>query len=245
LQIPLYNKQWRWTELEQTAFDELKWRICESLVLRHADTTQKFILETDASDYAYGAMLSQKGEDRKFHPMAFYSKSMTPAERNYGISDKEALAIIKALQHWCHWLEGTTEPIRIITDHRNLEYFKNPHPLNRRQLRWLEQLTHFNYKISYCPSDMNSVADALSRMLGLKPEMYEEKRPTTLLDPDCFIAALVTDPPTLEANEYVQLLTDGQLLDQISDETLAIDPLDWPLGYELNNDLVLASKETG
>jgi hypothetical protein len=81
--------------------NELKRRICESLVLRHADPTKRFVLETDASDYAYGAVLSQKGEDGKFHPVAFYSKSMTPAERNYGISDKEALAIIKALQHWC------------------------------------------------------------------------------------------------------------------------------------------------
>jgi hypothetical protein len=55
---------------------------------------------------------------------------MTPAERNYRISDKEALAIIKALQHWQHWLEGMTKPVHIITDHCNLEYFKNPHPLN-------------------------------------------------------------------------------------------------------------------
>jgi hypothetical protein len=122
---------WKWTESEQSAFDELKQRICESLVLRHADPARKFILETDASDYAYRAVLSQKGDDRRFHPVAFYSKSMTLAERNYGISDKEALAIIKALQHWRHWLEGTVEPVRIITDHHNLEYFKNPHPLNR------------------------------------------------------------------------------------------------------------------
>jgi hypothetical protein len=117
--------------------------------------------------------------------------------------------------------------------------------LNRRQLWWLEQLTHFNYEISYHPGDMNSVADVLSRMPGLKPEMYKERRPTMLLDPDRFITALVTDLPVLEASEYTQPLTDGQLLDQISDETLAMDPLRWPPGYELNNNLVLASKETG
>jgi hypothetical protein len=81
-------------------------------------------------------------------------------------------------------------------------------------------------------------------MPGLKPEMYEEKRPTTLLNPDRFIAALVTELPVLEANEYIQPLMDGQLLNQISDKTLALDPLKWPLGYELNNDLVLTSKET-
>jgi hypothetical protein len=66
-----------------------------------------------------------------------------------------------------------------------------------------------------------------------------------LLDPDHFVVALTTDPPVLEANEYLQPLTDGQLLDQISDKTLALDPLLWPPGYELNNDLVLSSKETG
>jgi len=84
-------------------------------------------METDALDYVYGAVLSQKNlEDQKYHPVAFYSKSMNPAERNYRISDKEALAIVQALQHWRHWLEGTTIPVEIITDHKNLEYFTRP-----------------------------------------------------------------------------------------------------------------------
>jgi hypothetical protein len=82
-------------------------------------------------------------------------------------------------------------------------------------------------------------------MPGLRPEMYEERKPTTLLDPDCFITALTTDPPVLETNKYTQPLTDGQLLDQISDKTLALDPLGWLPGYKLNNNLVLTSKETG
>jgi hypothetical protein len=88
-------------------------------------------METGASNYAYGAILSQKADDRMYHPVAFFSKSMNPAEWNYGISDKEALAIVKALQHWHHWLENTKEPVEIITNHQNLEYFKNPQVLNR------------------------------------------------------------------------------------------------------------------
>src|SRR5260370_11434425 len=120
-------------------------------------------METDASNYAYGAVLSQKGTNSRHHPIAFFSKSMNPAERNYSISDKEALPIVKGLQHWRHWLECTPEPIRIITDHRNLEYFKTPCFLNRRQLRWLVQLTHYNYEIAYRPSCKNLAADALSR----------------------------------------------------------------------------------
>jgi hypothetical protein len=91
------------------------------------------------------------------------SKSMNPAERNYGIPDKEALAIVKGLQNWCHWLERTCLLVHILTDHKNLEYFAKPQILNRQQMRWLEMLTHYNYKIHYCPSDKNSAADALSQ----------------------------------------------------------------------------------
>jgi hypothetical protein len=67
---------------------------------------------------------------------------------------------------------------------------------------------------------MNSVADALSWMPGLKPPDYEDRQPTTLLDPSCFISTLTTDPPILEANKYTQPLTDRQLISLISKETL-------------------------
>ena len=94
------GQKWEWTEKEDNAFELLKEAISQSPVLIHADPTKRFQMETDASDFAYGAVLSQKGSDQKFHPIAFYSKSMNPAERNYGISDKEALPIVKGLQHW-------------------------------------------------------------------------------------------------------------------------------------------------
>jgi hypothetical protein len=81
------------------------------------DTTKKFCMETDASNYAYSAILSQRADDGMYHPVKFFSKSMNPAKRNYGISDKEAHVIIKALQHWHHWLENTEEPIEVITDY--------------------------------------------------------------------------------------------------------------------------------
>jgi len=244
------GKLWQWTEIEQFAFDTLKRMVCESPVLIHADPDKKFQMETDASSYAYGAVLSQKAADKKHHPVAFYSKSMTPAERNYGISDKEALPIIKGLQFWRHWLEGTPEPVRIITDHRNLEYFKNPRALNRRQLRWLEQLTHYNYEIAYRPGDKNSAADALSRRAELRPEQPDENLPTVLFDPERFIeiallAFLEGQPPVLEGAEHVYTLTDAQLIEEIRNRVQHIDPLEWPPRYELNDDLVIASKDTG
>ena len=87
---------------------------------------------------------------------------MTLAKRNYGISDKEALTIVKALQHWRHWLEGTKIPIEILTDHQNLQYFTKPQVLNRRQLHWIDLLNHYNYIIQYRPGNQNGVADTLS-----------------------------------------------------------------------------------
>jgi len=157
------NQTWQWTENEQTAFKLLKWHISQAPILVHVDPDTQFRLETDASNYAYGAVLSQKQTDGCHHPIGFMSKSMNPAKQNYGIPDKEALAIVKGLQNWCHWLEQTRLPVQILTDHKNLEYFAKPQILNRRQMCWLELLTHYNYEIHYRPGDKNCTADALSR----------------------------------------------------------------------------------
>jgi hypothetical protein len=92
-----------------------------------------FIVECDASDRATGAVLSQEGLDEKLHPVAFMSKSLSPAERNYDIYDKELLAVIRAFKEWRHLLEGTATPVLLITDHKNLEYFMTTKVLTKRQ----------------------------------------------------------------------------------------------------------------
>jgi hypothetical protein len=81
--------------------------------------------------------------------MAYYSKKHSPAECNYDIYDKELMAIIKALEEWRPECEGATYPLQLITDHKNLEYFMTKKLLNRRQARWSEFLTQFDYKIVY------------------------------------------------------------------------------------------------
>ena len=82
-------------------------------------------------DFATGAVLTQQVENETWHPVAFYSKSLTPVECNYEIHDKEMLAIIQALDEWRHFLEGTQHPVKIWTDHKNLEYFMTARKLNR------------------------------------------------------------------------------------------------------------------
>src|SRR5882757_2424756 len=155
---------WKWDTAQQDAFDRLKEMIAQEPCLAHVDMDKPFRLETDASNYAYGASLSQKQEDGRYHPVGFMSKSMLPAEKNYDVYDKEALGIVKPLQHWRYWLQGTKKPIEIITDHQNLLSGFNDRPTPSKQhLRWLEILRHFNYVVGYRPGHKNSVADALSR----------------------------------------------------------------------------------
>ena len=108
---------WKWGEEQDRAFQQLKEMITQEPCLAHINPDRPYRMETDASNFAYGAALSQKQEDGKYHPVAFMSKSMLPAERNYDIYDKEALGIVKPLQHWRYWLQGTKKPIQIITDH--------------------------------------------------------------------------------------------------------------------------------
>ena len=86
-----------------------------------------------------------------------------PAEQNYDIHDKELLAIVDAFKHWRHYLQGARHEVSVITDHKNLTAFTTTKALNRRQVRWAEELASYNFKITYRKGTENQVADALSR----------------------------------------------------------------------------------
>ena len=118
-------------------------------------------IETDASDLAIGACLCQQ-KDGKWHPVAYYSRKMSPAEQNYDIHDKELLAVVCSLQHWRVYAESCSE-LTIFTDHKNLVGFTTTKELNRRQVRWSELLGQYKFKIQYTPGKDNGRADALSR----------------------------------------------------------------------------------
>ena len=91
---------------------------------------------------------------------------MNPAEFNYEIYNKEFLAIIKAFEMWKSELEGTQDPVQVIIDHKNLEYFMFSKFLNRRQARWSEFLSKFNSKIIYRPGSLNNKMDVFTRQSG-------------------------------------------------------------------------------
>ena len=90
-------------------------------------------MEVDVSDYATEGVLSMECEDRKWRPVAFFSKSLNEIERNYEIYNKEMLAVIRELENWRHLLEGVKYRFKVWTDHKNLEYFMKVQKLNQRQ----------------------------------------------------------------------------------------------------------------
>jgi hypothetical protein len=227
---PLHNLEkkgaiWVWGPEEEEAFQRLKAAIISAPVLIHADPAKQYHLETDASGYAYGAVLSQKSEaDKRYHPIAFMSKSMTRSELNYDIYDKELLAVIRALQHWRAYLESTEQPIDIRTDHKNLMYWANPHTFNARQMRWWHLLQGYNFKISYQPGAKSGRSDALSRREDLRPEEGAEQ-PLTMLSkeqiPDLEISEIVTEEEWAEIAELIA--ADDDILANIK-EAIQEDP---------------------
>ena len=142
-----------------------------------------FRLEADSSDYASGAVLSQK-RNGDWKPVGFASKSLNDTERNYEIHDKEMLAIVRGLQEWRHWLILTQRPVEIWTDHKNLEYFMTARKLNRRQARWSLFLADYNFTLHHKPGTSMLKVDALSRRPDHKEGVEDDNRDLVLIKPE-------------------------------------------------------------
>jgi len=127
------DKKWKWIGKQEKAFEELKRRFTEKLVLVAPDLDKKMQMEVDMLDYVTGGVLSMECEDNLWRLVAFLSKSLNETERNYEIHDKEMLAIVRGLEAWRHLLEGVQTKFEIWTNHKNLEYFMKAQKLNRRQ----------------------------------------------------------------------------------------------------------------
>jgi len=158
------NKTWDWDAKEQEAFERLKMAVTTAPVLVSPQDSEPFRIKADSSDFASGAVLSQRlpGEE-KWHPVAFYSKSLSPVEQNYEIHDKKMLAIIRVLEEWRHFLEEAQHPVEIWTDHKNLEYFMTAKKLNHRQVCWSLYLARFDFKLVHHPGRCMGKPDALSQ----------------------------------------------------------------------------------
>lgn len=168
---------YEWTAEAEQAFQELQTRFSTEPILVIYDPTKEITVETDASDKAIGAYLSQPDDKGKLRPVAYLSRKMQPAEANYEIHDKELLAIVEAFRHWRVYLEGHPTEITVITDHKNLTKFTTSKILTPRQIRWYQDLATFQMRIHYRKGSENARADAMSRrkdyMKGSKPQEFQ------------------------------------------------------------------------
>ena len=156
-----------WTPACQSAFEYLKTQFTSAPILKHFDPSLETILETDASDRVVSGVLSQyhvqPDQSRRLLPVAYHSRKMNAAECNYGVGEKELLAIIDCLRQYFPLLMSLEKPVTILTDHKNLTAFTSKTVMNRRQARWALELSELPFTITYRPGSANSRADALTR----------------------------------------------------------------------------------
>jgi hypothetical protein len=141
--------KWEWTREAELAFRKLKRLFGEAPLLQHFDPSKPIVLQTDASGYAIAGILNQYDGFGILRPVNFCSRKCTPAEQNYDTYDRELLAIVESFKQWRHHLEGARYPVLVRCDHKNLEYFTTTKVLSRRQARWAERLSAFDFTIEH------------------------------------------------------------------------------------------------
>lgn len=148
--------------VERIAFRRLIAAFQSAPLLRHFDPLKPIRIETDASNGAMAGILSQPDELGAWHLVAIWSRKFSGAETRWGTPDQELYAIVYSFKHWRHYLEGSTYPIEVFSDHSNLQTFMRQPKLNGRQARWCLSLTPFDFTIKHRPGKVNP-ADGPSR----------------------------------------------------------------------------------
>ena len=159
-----------WTPKYQKSFELLKEGFTIALVLPHFDFEKECILKTDSSDNISTGIFSQYTDDGLLHLVAFFSCKHLSQEINYEIYVKDLLAIIKFFEKWCSMLEEAGLPIKILTNHKNLQYFISTKQLSCYQACWSEFFSRLNFIIQYWPDKLEAKPDTLTKRPEDLPE---------------------------------------------------------------------------
>jgi hypothetical protein len=165
---PLYkllkkDTPYMWTQDQQKAFENLRDKLTQAPIVQYPNFNKPFFLYTDASITRLGAVLAQK-DDNQEHVIAYASRTLNSAEKNYAITELECLAIIWAIKYFRHYLYGSK--FSIITDHAALKWLLNSvtENANRRLERWKIVLSEYDFEIIYRKGKNHSNADAFLRL---------------------------------------------------------------------------------
>lgn len=165
------GNKFKWNQELETQFNLVKELFIETVVLKFPKQGQRFFLQCDASEYAYGGQLFQLDEHQEIAVIAYTSRTFHGAERRYFTTEKELLAIVLCLKKFRIYVLG--QPLTIITDNKALTFMQRCHLNNSRITRWILGIQEYNFEILHCKGRNNIVADILSRY----PEDLTEDEP--------------------------------------------------------------------
>jgi transposase InsO family protein len=199
------DSRWTWGKEQEESISILIHLVTKSPVLKFFDATRETFVYSDASDFAVGGWIGQKHGDL-IHPICYWSRKMTSAERGYAIYDKELLALVSMVNKHSHLLRGV--PFTCNTDHRALESLQTQVKLKGRQVRWILALQEYDFQILYQPASKMRVADWLTRnptmhTLCTKCSSPVELKALTSPDATSFITQV---KEAYKADVYVQKL---------------------------------------
>lgn len=166
-----------WTSEADAAFNKLKECLISAPVLSCPNYDLPFEVHTDASNYGVGAMLTQT-VDGVERPIAYMSRSLSGAEKNYSITERETLAVLAALEHWRCYLENG-QTFTVYTDHSALKWFLSLDNPTGRLARWCVRLSMFNFNIKHRKGVDNIIPDALSRAVPVSAISTSDSISTT------------------------------------------------------------------
>ncbi len=170
-----------WDDEMQLAFEKLKKALTTHPVLALPSFDKPFVVETDASNLAVGAVLAQKDEQGRLRPIQYASRTLNPAERNYSVCEREALAVVFSLKKFRDYLLGATE-FKLSTDHAALQHAFNKKDVSGKLVRWLDLIAEYEFKITYRSGASNSAADYLSQIEeGLSTPPGGDLEPVTMI----------------------------------------------------------------
>ncbi len=142
--------------------------------MRHFNLNCQAILETDTFNLVTGEILSQYDNEKILHSVAFYNKSIIPAECNYHIYNEELLVIICCFKHWRPELEHTDLLIQVFTDHQALKTFMKDKKLTQHQARYLDILSEFNFQVIFQTGKINVKVDTTPDRVEIHVREVEE-----------------------------------------------------------------------
>ncbi|WP_435325966.1 Ty3/Gypsy family RNase HI domain-containing protein, partial [Klebsiella pneumoniae] len=158
------NTKWKWSEECEQAFTTVKNLLSNFPILRAPDFDRPFVIAVDASRVGVGAVLFQSDDNGIEHPVSYFSKKLSRAQRNYSTIEQELLAIVLALQHFCVYVPPFGPEVVIYSDHHPLQFLHKFKFKNQRLTRWSLLLQEYNLRVRHIRGQDNVMADCLSRV---------------------------------------------------------------------------------